>query len=218
MNKERLQILLNSCSFDAYEQDLFCWYVKETEDIIEGMLDMEQKYLSEQVQSGIEDINDSGFVAIEYHINRIRYSHVIYMVSILEVFLERECERLASAIGPSAITFGLNEIKGDQWSAKKKFLERYGRFVVPEEVWNGAISVTTLRNVLVHDNGFVAKIPEKDRRKLASITGLSFDNTQIVIDSKFIWYGLEKIKDLAKFVESEVAAIVNRAIKPQLVP
>jgi len=56
------------------------------------MLLEEQRYIQEQADSGQQDLNDSGIVAAEYYAKRIRYSHVIYMASLLEAFLRGECD------------------------------------------------------------------------------------------------------------------------------
>jgi hypothetical protein len=90
MRKEVLRHLRERSSFDIYELELFEWYISETEQLLETMLEGERQYIAEQVDAGREDINDSGIVAVEYYTKRIRYSHVIYMASLLEVFLERE--------------------------------------------------------------------------------------------------------------------------------
>jgi hypothetical protein len=173
MREEVLRHLRGRTLFDVYELELFEWFVKETEQILATMLEAEQQFIGEQVASGREDINDSGIIAVEYYTKRIRYSHVIYMASLLEVFLERECSRLTQTLGPASISFELRELKGDQWSTKRRYLERYGRFKIPDTIWNVASAVTTLRNALVHDNGIVEDIPQKDRRRLDSCPGVS---------------------------------------------
>ena len=215
MREEVFRHLRGRTSFDVYELELFEWFVKETEQILATMLEAEQQFIGEQVASGREDINDSGIIAVEYYTKRIRYSHVIYMASLLEVFLERECSRLTQALGPASISFELRELKGDQWSTKRRYLERYGRFKIPDTIWNDASAVTTLRNALVHDNGIVEDIPQKDRRRLASCPGVSLSSIEVTIEVEFIRHGFEKMKELARFISYEVDAVVDRAIKPR---
>jgi len=215
MREEFLRQLRETSSFDTYELELFQWYVSETEQLLETMLEGEQQFIAEQVDAGREDINDSGIVAVEYYIKRIRYSHVIYMASLLEIFLERECTRLTRALEPASIPFGIREIKGDQWSTKRKYLERYGRFQIPDSMWSSVSDVTTLRNALVHDNGVVDDIPREDRQRLQSCPGISLSGAEISIEVEFIQHGFEKMKELVQFVSSKVAETLDRAIKPR---
>ena len=95
------------------------------------MISAEHKYIEAQVRIGEEEINDSGMVAIEYCLKRSRYSHVIYLVSLFESFLDNSCIKLSQIIGKNNLQFNVTELKGDQWSVKKKYLERYGKFQIP---------------------------------------------------------------------------------------
>src|SRR5450759_2006041 len=72
-------------TLDLYEIELFVWYAKETEAVLEKMLSSEVAYIREQSTQGNPEINDSGIVAVDYYARRIRYSHVIYLVSLLEL-------------------------------------------------------------------------------------------------------------------------------------
>ena len=214
MRKDFLRQLRGTSSFSVYELDLFEWYVNETETVLEKMLESEREFIDEQIATEAENLNDSGIVAAEYYTKRIRYSHVIYMASLLEVFLEQECTRLTQALGPGAISFQLREIKGDQWSTKRKYLERYGQFKIPDAMWTEVTDVTTLRNTLVHDNGVVADIPSQDRPRLEACPGISLSDVEVTVEPEFILYAFEKMKEFAQCIESEVAAVVDRAIKP----
>src|SRR5665647_2544818 len=78
-------------ALDTYELELFDWYIKETETLLDEMLSSERAFIQEQVQAGAEDLNDSGIVAVDYYLKRVRYSHIIYMASLLESFLDRSC-------------------------------------------------------------------------------------------------------------------------------
>lgn len=116
-------------ALDIYEFELFDWYVKGTETLLSGMLSSERAFIQEQVQSGAEDINDSGMVAVEYYLKRVHYSHVIYMASLLETFLERSCTALTTAVGEQNLPFTTAELKGDQWSGTENFLRGTGNFL-----------------------------------------------------------------------------------------
>ncbi|CDH45917.1 hypothetical protein [Candidatus Contendibacter odensensis] len=132
--KMMLDNLKSTSTIDGYELQLFDWYIRETEQLIAGMLSAEKTYIQEQIDAGAEDINDSGIVAAEYHLKRVRYSHVIYMTSLLEIFLERSCEKLTNIIGKQNMPFNVGDLQGDPWSVKRKFLERYGKFEIPKNI------------------------------------------------------------------------------------
>ncbi|MBK8534887.1 MAG: hypothetical protein IPL59_07035 [Candidatus Competibacteraceae bacterium] len=82
---------------------------------------------------GAEDINDSGMVVAEYHLKRVRYSHLIYMVSLLESFFEMSCENLAKIVGVQNTT---TQLRGTKWFARRQFIEEYGKFDLPKDVWS----------------------------------------------------------------------------------
>lgn len=122
---------LGSDTLDIFELELFDWYTRETEAVLGAMSAGEHAYIQEQINAGTLDINDSGAVAVDYYAKRLRYSHVIYLTSLLETCLERACATLTTALGKDAVPFGPDELMGDQWSTKLKFLERYGHFEIP---------------------------------------------------------------------------------------
>lgn len=202
---------------DVYELELFEWYVKETETLLTGILSTENAFIQEQVQSGTEDINDSGMVAVDYYLKRVRYSHVIYMASLLETFLERSCEAVTMAIGEQNLPFTTAELKGDQWSVKRKFLERYGKFSIPNQNWSDIQALITLRNNLVHDNGDTSELKASDKRMLAKRQGIMLDGNEVVIDAAYIHEAFRAIKSLVRFMEEKIGFVVERAISPKLV-
>jgi hypothetical protein len=115
-----LRQIANSPILDIYEIELFDWYIKETERLLSGMLSSERAFIQEQVQSGTEDINDTGMLAVEYYLKRVRYSHVIYIASLLEIFLERSCVTLEEILGKQNLPFTTADLKGSQWEVRKK--------------------------------------------------------------------------------------------------
>jgi len=127
---------LGSDTLDIFELELFDWYVKETESVLRQMLAGEHAYIQEQIAAGTPDVNDSGMVAVDYYGKRLRYSHIIYLTSLLETCLERACTTLTTAIGKDAVPFSLEDLGGDQWSKRRKFLERK-RPQTPVLTWAG---------------------------------------------------------------------------------
>ena len=65
------------------------------------MLTEERAYVKEQVDAGLDlgDVNDSGMVAVEYYIKRARYADVIYLTSLLELYLSRASKKLEMVLG-----------------------------------------------------------------------------------------------------------------------
>jgi|GEM_PF-1656463 len=215
------QLLLNdlqdTSSFDTFELGLFEWYVKETDEVIDKMLAAERDYLEEQTSAELEDPNDSGIVAAAYYLKRVRYSHVVYLVSLMETFLGRECGRLSLAIGEQNIRFTLTELSGDQWTKKRKFLERYGDFSLSEEAWQDIQDLITLRNNIVHDNGAVSELSKKGRARLERYTGINLTNPDVAVESSYVAEAFASVRRLCDEVDREVHSAIQRAIRPTAV-
>ena len=203
---------INTNTFDVFEIELFDWYVKETESIINEMLSSGQSYIHEQTAAGVPDINDSGMVAVDYYTKRIRYSHIIYLTSLLESCLDRACSNLTIAIGKEKIPFGLNDLKGDQWSKRRNFLERYGRFVLPKERWSAEVETLILvRNHLVHENGKTEKLNVDLQKRLGKCPGLDINGYEFKIEDGYIQHAFQAVKAFVNAVEAEVGKIAGQA-------
>jgi hypothetical protein len=208
-----LRELRRTSSIGTFELGLFEWYSKETESLLETMLREEQQYIQEQIDSGQQDPNDSGIVAAEYYAKRIRYSHVIYMASLLETFLRAECDRLTTAVGEHNVPFKLAELKGDQWSKKRLFLERIGHFKVRPDLWDDVGDLVLLRNILVHENGAGGRLGAKAARRLSKCPGIVLDGPEVLIESAYIWHAFVAINRLCREIEILVGHAIERAIQ-----
>ena len=208
-----LKHLSGTSSLDVEELGLFEWYVKETEKVHEAMLTTAQAYIQEQIGSGVDCVNDSGLIAVDYHLKRVRYSHIIYLASLLETVLEGECGRLAAAL--QNIPFTITDLKGDQWSTKRKFLERYGHFEVPDEFWGDVKKLTTLRNCLVHDNGSTADLNSQDKAWLQKQPGLVVSGHDILIGAEYVSSAFGAVKALVQFIERRIGEVIERAVRPR---
>jgi hypothetical protein len=202
---------LRSSTLDIYEIELFEWYVKETESVLDGILATERAYIEEQTSSGIEDVNDSGMVAVEYYIKRIRYSHVIYLTSLVETCLERACSALTSHMRAEELPFGLNELAGDQWSKKRKYLERYGRFEFPRASWSAIQVLILVRNYLVHENGSTANLKPDQKKSLQKYLGLRIDGHEFAIERTYIDRAFQAVRSFVETLEAEMTRAVRRA-------
>ena len=215
--KMMLDNLKSTSTIDSYELQLFDWYIRETEQLIAGMLSAEKTYIQEQIDVGTEDVNDSGIVAAEYYLKRLRYSHVIYMTSLLESFLERSCEKLTNIIGKQNMPFNIGDLTGDQWSVKRKFLERYGNFKIPKNIFSEINILIFLRNNFVHDNGSTSELKNQEKAMLDKQPWVNLSGPEIVIEADYIHSAFKAIKSLIQFVEARLGDIADRAIHPKIV-
>lgn len=208
---------MGSDTLDIYELELFDWYVKETEAVLSQMLATEHAYIQEQVAAGVPDINDSGMVAVGYYAMRIRYSHIIYLTSLLETCLERACSTLSVAVGKEAMPFGLAELTGDQWSKKRKFLERYGHFELPKDLWSEVLLLISIRNYLVHENGSTSNVPDDQRMALNKRPGLDIDSHEFNIEEAYVRHAYKAVKSFVRAVEERLGEVIRRAKGPEAV-
>jgi hypothetical protein len=205
---------MESDTLDHFELGLFEWYVRETEAVLSTMLTTEQTYIQEQVASGVPDINDSGMLALEYYTKRSRYSHIIYLTSLLEECLARACEKVRQAIGNQSIPFELSELSGDQWTKKRKFIERYGRFTLPTLIWCELESLILVRNVLVHENGRTASLKANQRKQLEKQQGIDLDGYEFKLEESYVRHAYMAVREFVKALESGVSEVINRAKRP----
>lgn len=204
--------LIAACSEPILASDelkLFDWHVRETEAIINQMEAEEKKVIRNQLEGG-DDCAGSSWIAVEYFIKRIRYGQVIYLVSLVETFLTNACERLRIAVGKQNIPFGLNELSGEKLQKRRKFLERYGRISVSDELWTPIEAMVSIRNICVHENG-CAKANEKRASALPS--GVKVDQGELVLDASYIRVCLSAVGILAENVESELRQVVDRCLQ-----
>ncbi|MCA1791699.1 MAG: hypothetical protein LC667_18160 [Thioalkalivibrio sp.] len=184
--------------------------------MLERMQAEEAGYIQDQVAAGREDVNDSGLLATEYQARRIRYSHVIYLASMLESVLKRECQRLALALGPQGAPFSAAEIKGDQWSSKKKFLERFGHFEIPDALWSPIVNLTRVRNILVHDNGAVVDVSSPTSGPtLHSLGGVKVSSGEIEVELDFVTQTFTSVISLIHHLDEKVSEVIARRLRPQ---
>lgn len=216
MHKEFLSHL-ESNSIDVFELEFFDWYLKETEIVVSGMLAAEHEYVRQQSARGIIDVNDSGIDAAEYFTKRIRYSHVIYLTSMLETCLDRACTVLLTVLGEETVLFKLGDLHGNQWSKKKKFLERYGRFELPRDDWSEIEVLTSVRNCLVHDNGNTSGLSPNDLKSVLQRPGIDIDGYEVRIEEAFIRHSRKAVRSLVYSVEELLKEVAQRAQCPRRV-
>lgn len=208
MREHFLSELKGHRSLEAYELDLFDWFRKETEDAWARMYTEEQKYIQKQGASGSEEINDSGIIPVSYFRKRMRYSHVIFLASLLEGAMKRECGRLTAALGEK-ILFNPSDLKGDPWSARKVFLERYGSFKTPDDLWASIKSLLAVRNALIHHNGEISLLTEEQVGVLRKTPHINVENVEIDIEDGYLDQPKEAIRELMEFLHCRVNSVVD---------
>lgn len=103
----------------------------------------------------------------------------------------------------------MNEIRGDQWETKRKFLERYGKFSVPKDIWLEIHVLTLIRNNLVHDNGDTNALSKKLKDSISNKVGLSIEGSDIVIEKEYIDNVFNAMKSLFKYIEGQIEGIIK---------
>lgn len=196
-------------SLDYYELDLFQWFRRETEDTLVRMETEERNAIQEQIESRVEDINDSGILAVNYYRRRMRSSHLIFLASLLEGAMKRECDKVLQALNDQVL-FKPSELKGDPWSVRKTFLERYGAFQIPEGMWKPISNLLDVRNALVHHSGDAMLLTDEQKSKLSKISGISIDTGEVDIDVGFIDESASSVRVVMDFVHQMTNALIDQ--------
>ncbi|WP_414524132.1 hypothetical protein, partial [Umezakia ovalisporum] len=213
IRKHFLAGLKSHNSLDLYELDLFQWFREETENTWAQMDAEERKYIQEQVDAGAEEINDSGILAADYYRMRMRASHIIFLASLLEGAMKKECDRVSLALGEKVL-FKPSELKGDAWSARRVFLERHGSFQIPDEIWKPIQGLLAVRNALAHHSGEVSLLTKEQIAQLSKIPGITVDSSELGIDVSFVDNASKDIRDVIGFLHTQTNELIERAIKP----
>ena len=201
-----LSSLIGDQGLDVFELSLFEWYFRENKILIDKMLSNERTYINEQIDAGVEDLNDSGLVAVGYYAKRIQYAHIIYIASILEIYLERSCSTLISNVGEGNVHFRPEELSGNKWEKHKKFLERYGQFKFPHRVWSDLNGLIVIRNILVHDNGSVADLKKNQRVRIEKFPGIKLGPYELTIEDAYVRHCFEAFRELVRFIDARVGS------------
>ncbi len=189
------------------ELPLFEWYVEENEKLMAEMSTEALSSIQAQIDAGMDEINDSALVPIQYFIKRIRYSHVIYAASLGETYLKDAINRLTATLGEKRIKFKLTQLNGPDWARERLYLEGYGEFQISDNLWASFSNINKIRNALAHENG--------QKREYEKLPGISFDGTTIVVEPDFIKYAIEALRSFMDFVDSKLCVVIDRATVPE---
>ena len=217
LRREVLRWLGQTSTVEAPEFELLEWFLQETETQHAGMQAAEDQYIAEQQASGNPDVNDSGILAVKYYLRRVRYSQVIQLVSLLEDCLDTACENLRQIRkGKEALPFEVSDLKGNQWSVKRKFLERYLGIEVPDHLGAPVRAILCVRNIIVHNNGKVDALTPKERRKIDGMCHVGIDEeSRLVLDPEFLRSALQDVRAYVACIDAGLATAAQQAMAPR---
>lgn len=195
------------------ELELFAFYVKDSEKDLERMLLEEHNCVDEQVVAGNQEPNDSGIVAVEYFFKRVRYSHIIYLVSLLDTYLQDACRRVALSVGKEKDKKFRNTQRGAKWPDKKEFLATYGRVAIDEDIWKPIHTLIVLRNCFVHNNGSIPKEDKNTMIELSDKPGITVVGGEVAVEAIYIHKAFQALESLMSAIEAGVKDEVERNIK-----
>lgn len=197
------------------ELSLFAWYIHETEQQYAEMLKVEDAFIQDQMNAGVENINDSGMLPVQYFIRRARNSSVLQLAALIEGYVSNVCWRLSTALG-DRIIFALNELSGQDWAKERKFIERYGSFSIPDELWGKVKIISTVRNALIHDNGELSALTDKEREKNVNLyrdaPGINAEGYELLVGREFLEFALKSFQELIDFVDEKLGHVIDRAV------
>jgi hypothetical protein len=105
-----------------------------------------------------ESPNDSGIVAVEYFVTRTPYSHVIFLASLFERYLTQACHSLARILAEGQMPFTLDELAGDKWTKRRRFLSGMGDFGSMKHSGRFCRPVDAISKPAVHEDAMVASL------------------------------------------------------------
>ncbi|KAA0909478.1 hypothetical protein FLO80_21450 [Aquicoccus porphyridii] len=218
MWKAMLNSVKDEGVFDNNELGLFKWYADETEKVIKEMQKEELRWIQEQEGAGaaFSDVDDGGLIPVEYYSDRMRYSHVIYLTTLLERYLASASGRL-NAILDRSLVFQPNDLQGDKWDKHRKFLEKYGQCKFPSDAWKALRTLIFVRNILVHENGDASSIKKNDLDRIKKCPGLDVAHGEVIVKYAYIEHCLSSFGYFVKHIERLIEQSYERGDRPRTV-
>lgn len=126
------------------------------------------------------------------------------------------CWRLSTALG-DRIIFALNELSGQDWAKERKFIELYGCLNIPDDTWRKVKVISTVRNALIHDNGDLPALTDKEREnninRYKGAVGINAEGYELLVEPEFLQFALQSIRDLINFVEKNLGNLIDRTVQ-----
>lgn len=197
MWKAALRGVRHMPAVDGDELELFAYYLKDSEARIGEMEGAEPR-----------DPDNSGLVVASYFARRIRYSHVVYLYSLLEEILKRECARLHSLDGgrfpvPPA----------EKPHLMKQYLESNAGFKVPKDISDSTRRLGDVRHVIVHNNGYVDMDVDKRSQRLVrlrTMPGINLVDEAIEVELGFLETSLAGISAFERLLHEQFGRMVDQ--------
>jgi hypothetical protein len=195
-----------------FEIDLFEYYFEENEKRIAKLIDEENQQIQECNRLKAE-YSDSGIIAVQYFEKRIRYSHIVYLTTLLEKCLKEACGRIKDTIGSQEVPFNWTELKGSTWEQCTKFLKEYAKVEVETKKQKKIRILHEIRNKIVHDGG---EVDQNFCTKIAEVAGVDCRSSEIHVDGQYVRDMFEIVKSIAEKIDHSIGVIENRILKPEL--
>ncbi len=119
----------------------------------------------------------------EVFATRIRSGFVIQLCSFVEGQLEEICRRIELI---ARVPLKLRDLHGSTLSNARKYMEAFGKFTIPSEVeWQVIERIFYVRNVFVHQRGYMGQHEKKIIELAGTVPGLKFEHSSIELDRGF---------------------------------
>ena len=195
-----------------FEIGLFEYYLDDGEKRIANMIEAENDAIDEYSRRDVE-YNDTSMTAVQYFEKRIRYSHIIYLNTLLEKCLKEGCARIKDTVGLQEIPFNWTELKGNSWEQCTKCLKVYAKVEIEDSQKEKIRTLSDIRNNIVHDGG---SVDESFANRISGVAGLRIRSAEIHIDGQYVRDMLEIVKSIAEKIDHEITKIEDRILKPEL--
>lgn len=198
--------------FGLFEIGLFDWHLKDCEENYCKMLREEGELIAEATEKNLH-YNDSGLIAVEYYAKRTRYSHIVHLVTLLEVYLGKACSTIVDDLGSQDIPFSPDDLKGPKWISRLKFLKAYAKIEVPSDKQKSIDILHDIRNCIAHDGGCPnSKLTER----MDKVEGLKVQDGELFVTKAYLESIFEDVKGIAYEVASKIDNLRSKGIRPEL--
>ena len=201
------------------ELEKFRFFTRQVESFIDQAEQSEVESLRQSVQHLPKDTQDEFWMSYypvhwdEIFRSTVRGSVVVSLATFLETFVERLCYRVA-LVKKSELS-SANQ-KGSMLTRSRKFLQSVGNFQKPLlPAWDEIELFFKIRNVIVHNAGFLAKSKYKEliENFCQSRTDIRFTYGFIEIEPEFLEFIINQLVGFVDQLENEFRLLCERTRK-----
>jgi len=216
LRKMELRRLSASSLLNSDELALLECYIEKNEQWVDHAKAEEQAHIQSQYCSP-DGVNEYGMIAIRHFERRLRYSHVIYLTSVLDSLLEKACEHLVKIRGNQNLPFKAEDLKGERHEAQMRFLTACGCIDLPGDLVKFIEKLYALRRVIVVANGNPARLEKLMGSKWSPIPidGIHIHGEDIEIGGKYIQAAIAAIREAAEHIEKGMRSLVDVSLRPR---